>query len=353
MTLQLYGLTTAETARAATADRALARRDVRSIEALGVAALIGPPAKMPFLQRGKVRELRRLLDFEQILEAILPHGPFIAAAPGARLHDDHDALGFIAANITSLRSALNAYGDKLQFQVSIAWDPVAALEEAKRRDDFGAIRRLAERDDRKALGRAIQRAMEAERISRGERYAGMVAAAVLDLIRLPLESASAVLNAAVMVERADEARLDRALEAIDASWADALTIKCVGPLPALSFASITLERPEPAAIAAACARLGVDAAAEPTRVRDAYHAIMKRIHPDVAALADNDAGAPQASDPRSAIADYRFMMRVSEAHAALRAFRPDAPKTAPDDAPVLAVMRREGDAGTAPLTEAA
>ncbi len=351
MTLQLYGLTSADTARAVAQDRALTRREIGSVEALGVAALVGPPAKLPFLQRGKVRELRRLLDFEQTLEAILPHGPLLAASPGACLRDARDALGFIAANITSLRGALNAYGDKLQFQVSIAWDPVAALAEARRRDDFGAIRRLAERDDRKALGRAIQSAMEAERAARGDRYAGMLAAAALDLIRLPLESADAVLNAAVMVDRAGEARLDRALEAIDASWAQALTIKCVGPLPALSFASVALERPDPNAIAAACARLGVDASAEPTRVRDAYHAIMKRVHPDVTALADNDAAAvePPAIDPRGAIADYRFMMRISEAHAALRAFRPDAAQ----NAPVLAVMRREGDAGSAPMTEAA
>ncbi len=344
MSVQLYAIAESRVAAAMTADPDLAQGfGVDAVHALGLAVLFGPPPKKSLFQNGKVRELRQLVAFEQVLETLLRHGHVLPIAPGSVMDDEEDALAFLAANVSQLRNALNSYGGKVQFQVTIEWDPIKALERAKNRDDFGDIRRLAERDDRKALGRAVQRAMETERAALAERYAGMITAAAEDVIRLPVANAAGVVNLVAMIEHADEIRLDRAVEAVDASWPDALTIKYAGPLPALSFAGVRVERPDPGAIVAASARLGVTTDADPDDLRDAYRTAMKRAHPD-RAIARGEATQGANLEAGALAEDYKLLLRVSEARQMLHAFsRDEAVRLYPP----LAELHREGDAAHA------
>lgn len=349
MSLHVYGVTDSLTAQAITADEDLADRRLSAVHALGLAVLLGPAPKAPLFQSDRVKALKRLVLVQETLEGVMRHGPVMAVTPGAEVTDEDDALRFLAANVGRLRAAFQEFGAKVQFQISIKWDPAKALERAREHDDFGDIRRLAERGDRKALGRAIQRAMETERLQLSERYSAMIAAAAEDVIKMPLETADDVVNLVALVESADELHLDRAVEAIDASWSDGLLIQYVGPLPALSFASVALDRPDPRQLAAAGARLGVSALAEPEDVRSAYRTRMKQVHPDRALAAAGDVqDAPRdMGDAQEAADDYRLLLRVSEARAALIAFTRGAPDPASHaaaefDAPPLAVVRRDG-----------
>ncbi|MEM9725560.1 MAG: hypothetical protein AAF909_08875, partial [Pseudomonadota bacterium] len=125
-----------------------------------------------------------------------------------------------------------------------------------------------------------------------------------------------------------------------------LRIRLIGPGPATSFAAVTVDAPDPQAVAEAAAALGVETAAEPEAVAAAYRAAMKTAHPDVARHAAQRAAetAPLA-DPRQLSAANALLKRVAAARASLRQAGFTAPTGAlmAAAAPPLMRLRREGD----------
>ncbi|MGL4444449.1 MAG: GvpL/GvpF family gas vesicle protein, partial [Alsobacter sp.] len=288
---RLIGIATPDAATKLLALPAFKARKVSAVEALGLAALLLPDAKprIAWLQTRKA-EMEGLLSFQKLLEATVGVAPLLPAAYGSERIDAPQALALLTTHGRAMGEALSETGGLVQFQIEARWDPQAALARLKAEGAFAGF----DASDRKVFGAAIQARMEAERASLSDTFHGFLKAAGRDALRLPLADETMVLNAAVMIDRAGEAALDAAVARIDAAM-PGLKIRYLGPLPAVSFASIAIQSPTEGALARARVVLGVTADAAPEAIKRAYRDGMRTAHPDHGGDAAGEAAAALAS----------------------------------------------------------
>ena len=128
-----------------------------------------------------------------------------------------------------------------------------------------------------------------------------------DVIALPVDQPDMLINAVVLLARGAEPDLQRTLEALDCGFPGENLIRLIGPLPPVSFAAVSIERPSRDRIAAARRLLGVAEATAPCDLRRAYLDIAHAHHPDTGARV---AGA---SIVGAAAEAFRLLARIEEA----------------------------------------
>ncbi len=322
---RVYAITTPHTAIAALATRGVfSEFNITASCALGLAAVIGPAPKEHVLSRSRSKDLEHLVDVRRVLEALLPHGPLLGATPGLSLRDEAEVIRFLAANASTLRQGIDDYGDKVQFQIVVRWDQDAVVARAR---EHGRLVDLEPSDDG-VMERTLPAVLDAERQVHADQYMATLSAVADDLIVVPSADETVVLSVTAMVGREQVDALKAAVEEVDASWPDGLAITLAGPLPAVSFAGVAADRPNPLQVRAARRRLGVGARASAEDVRSAYRSLLAALRSNNGAGDDKFSAASQADG---------MLRALLEAREALQAFDPQA-KTL-----LLARLRREGE----------
>lgn len=280
--LEIIALTDAATGRAVDAAGKLDGHKVRVVEAFGLAAVLAPARLSSTLPpMGRKAIVKRLTRAQKRLEAMLPLGPVLAVRGDTWLRDEPHVLGLLASHQDTIREAVTVFGPKVQFQITIRWPDA---------DEAG----------------------DTLKDSLTDRFAAMLQEASDDTLRLPVDDAQTVLNMAVMIDRAGEAALDAAVEAVDAAMAGELAIKYLGPLPALSFAALTLHQPKQDAVTDARMLIGVEAGVSREDLRARYLDLMRQAHPDSAETTDKNDADERLTAIKTA---YTLLRDVDEATA--------------------------------------
>jgi hypothetical protein len=192
-------------------------------------ALLSPRSRLPALRRADV--VNAAAARARALEALLPHGTVIPALPGQRL-DAREAPAFVTANRPLIDALVARLSGRVQFQVTIGW----ATE--------------------RAAGVFATSDMAALAASLRARIALRLAATGGETVALPV-AGDVLSNTAILIPRAAEAQLDAAVEEIDSIWSEGFAIRVVGPLPAVSFASLSIARVDDADVQRAMAVYGL------------------------------------------------------------------------------------------------
>jgi hypothetical protein len=276
------------------------------VTALGLTAVLATVPKPRFTFFPRRRMLLDLLDVQRILEAIAAAGSVLPACPGTLLDDSSEALELICADASRLRGALEAFGATRQFQIIVTWDGPAMIGAIKSRADVIAAVAAAGASGRLAAGKALQAIMMAER----ERLSGEIFArlspVVRDILAMPQDGEDCVANLVVLIDAHAETMLDAALTELDALLPGNSRVRCVGPLPAVSFAAVSLDRIDPDRIDAARRLLGVGYRLTTESVRSAWRSYAQTHHPDVA---ETSADAGEFGDASAA---YRLLRRFAD-----------------------------------------
>lgn len=223
--------------------------------------------------------LEQELLFQRQLEAAHLAGPLVPAVFANPLLDETEALRVMAVGHARFKEALEIFAGVKQYQITVSWNPAIAIAHCTTQPDFQAALSQAG-DDNASRGAVIKALMEGTRARVGATAAEKLRAASSQLMLEPLGSETMILNLVVLVESNKEAAFDAALKDVDASFPD-LVIKHLGPLPPVSFASVTIERPKLQDIAKAKLTLNIDAV-EAEALKSAYRNAMKLAHPDMA-----------------------------------------------------------------------
>jgi len=279
----------------------------------GLCALLWRPASGFLLGAGKRLLAEQLVKAQQILEAAQQAGPILGAAAGQKFADDTQARRFLELNAAALREALAAYGHLRQQQVIVRWDPQGALTRFKENAEVAAALEAVSRDRSPAAGAMLQTAMEGRKADLAQAFRAFLADAASDLLDLPIEGPDMLLNVAAAIAPGGEAAFDAALERIDAVWTEGLTIKAIGPLPAVSFAAVTIDRVEGERLEMARRRLGVADSASLEEVEAAFRVLLKSAHPDVGGDADGARALVDARDLLVRLASLRRPIAPEEA----------------------------------------
>lgn len=295
--LELIALTDAETGWKLSAQSQLAGQTVRVVEGYGLAAILAPTRLSKLLKpTGRKAMIKRLTQAQKRLEALIPLGPVLSVSGDTALRDEPQVLGFLAGHQQTIRQALTDFGRKVQFQITIRWPDAPTAD--------GALKaRLTERF-----------CNQLEDVSEG-------------ILELPVDDEETLLNIASMIERSSEPDLDAAVEAIDAAMAGELAIKYRGPLPALSFATLTLQQPSENALVAARAVLGIKDERSTDILRAQYLDLMRANHPDAGALGTSN----------------EKLTTIKQAYTLLKAVHEAQHQAGADARPILASITSDAD----------
>ena len=301
--MTLIGVTSPAVAGAiASAGGRLAGVETRAVEATGLAALLFRRADPPWRLRRSRAALTSLLLAQRILEAAAAFGPLLPARPGTLIRDDAEAHALLCSRQRQLAESLHLHGNCTQFQVTITSNPIATPAAQCDPTDLAAGERCAS----EAAGPMMDRSMPDARAAFAAEAMRALAAVAKDVIALPVDRADMLTNAVVLLAPGAEPDLERILEALDRRPPGETLIRLIGPLPPVSFAAISIDRPTPDRIAAARQTLGVGEAAERHDLRRAYLAVARAHHPDTGRAAG-------AHTVGAAAEAFRLLVRIAEA----------------------------------------
>jgi hypothetical protein len=325
--IRMIAITDAATADAVEAGRAdPALRDVSIARGAGLAALLAPIVKTGWLGASRVELVRRLGEDQARLESLLRLGPLLPCVDEARLDSPAEAEDLLDASQDILARTLKEFGALVQFQICVEWKPEAMLK-ARARDPELLARLDACGPDRAARGAVLGKFMNDLHKLLADEFRTKIAGAARDVVELPLSGEGGVVNLVALIDRAGEAALDGAVEAIDASCADALTIRYTGPLPPASFAGVDVKPCKAGDAEAARRLLGVGTTSSKSALREAFAARARAAHPDTAGPEAASAGA-DLSELKEA---FNLLARI------------DRKTSAGGKPPALVSIRREGE----------
>lgn len=301
----LIGIVSPETARHIA--RGGARIDGAALELVREGDLVAVMARPPrnplrlLTRRGGLKELVRL---QRILEALLPHGSLLAARPGTRA-EPAVIRKLLISDRERLLEALRTFGSDVQYQIIVHWDGAATLA-AEAGDDAlrDAIARAGQgREDGKTAMLARIRSL---RDGLQARLRDLIEPVAAEIQTLPLDGEDMVANLTVRIGRGGEPAIEAALQSLDQLLPGNSRIRLIGPLPALSFAALSLEHVDAAAVAEARKLLGVKPTASLAELRANYYRLAQDHHPDVSLRSDG-------SDVVDAAAKaYKLLKRVAD-----------------------------------------
>jgi hypothetical protein len=268
----------------------------------GLAAVCATP-RAPSLWRGRAHPLETLLDVQRLIELAAAEGAFVAAAPGAEIAGPAEALAALGEDLSPFADILARFGLSREHQISVTWDARATLRAFAERDAPELA--LAQVLGRDRFGAAIADAMGAERRRLGDWALNLLQDAAEDLLALPTRDDDQIVNVVAMIAPDGQARLDGALERIDAALPGEPRVRCVGPLPAMSFAVIEVKRADEKALAQARRLLDVAPSASLDALKGAFRQLAKTAHPDAGGDDKRFKALVEARTLLSAFADRR------------------------------------------------
>jgi DnaJ-domain-containing protein 1 len=320
--------------------------EVSTVVEGGLAALTSPVARPSLHGLERAAIVHELAAHQRVLEAAQEEFTVLPVKFGAILPDAGRLLAMLRSGGPAIERALRALDGKRQFEVVVLWDLAQVFELIAADPQVAALKAAiaaappAESvEDRVRLGRLVHEALQQRRAELSRDVTAQLRDLADDVVVNPLLGDAMVANIALLVEDDRRAELDARLDALDARYDGRLQIRCVGPLPAYSFATLEVQAPPFAAVAAARQTLGLPAETSQAALKRAFRGLAAQHHPD------RNPDDPTAGATMDGItAAYRLLAAVAMAQ---------APEWAADDWPcrldqeaveqtvLLAVARQE------------
>jgi hypothetical protein len=239
--------------------------------------------------RGLKRDeaVRYLVPHQRVVEAVMQIFPVLPAKFGTVLPDEARVRRLLMQGETLFRTTLEKFSGLVQMEVVILWNLQGVFEEIGQEAHIAQLKaQVAGRPpeetmiERVAIGQMVQASLKQRRTSLRDYLVPSLGNVSLDLLVNPPMDDSMVANVALLVDETGQESLDRQLELLDEEFDGQLTLRCVGPLPPYSFATIEVEVPSFEDVDEARRRLGLGETAIPGEIRRAYHQLASQLHPD-------------------------------------------------------------------------
>lgn len=285
------------------------------VEVDQVAAVVGPEPIGGIRGRSRQILMPLLLAHQQVVERVMASTPVLPVKFGTVAPNRESVQRCLMEGKDAFLAAFERMAGKTQFEILVTWDTEAVLSEIARMPAVVQARAaLVETDGpidelaRISFGRLVKGTLEQRRTALAERFAAVLKETAIDSVTNPLMDDRMVLNLGLLIDAHRADALDRLLERLDSAYDGRLNIRCVGPLPPHSFATVEIDFLEEAEIAQACSLLGLTTSSSTNDIRSAYHRLAKRQHPDLTAVSADD--GPNMADLNKA---YKTLSTYAQA----------------------------------------
>jgi hypothetical protein len=271
-------------------------------------AAVATDAEIPdFATLSREGLARFLLRHQQVIEAVMAKDiTVIPMKLGTFALNEEETVNILEKGYGTIVKAFENVDGKVEDDVVAAWaDPGVVLKEIAREPDIAALREelLAKKegitvDDQMKVGFLIKKRLDETK----KRYAIEIVDALKSVSQGQREHEclddAMVVNEAFLVSRCSLGDFMEKLEELGQRFDPLIRFRCVGPLPAYSFATLEVRRVDCSEIDWARKKLGIGDSASREEIRKAYRSHAFVYHPD------------RNVDARDSDADFREVSRA-------------------------------------------
>ncbi len=190
-----------------------------------------------------------VLAHEFVNETVMKEFTVIPMSFGTVFRSEGDVMELLRSTYQAFSDVLDKMKDKIEFGIKVLWDREKVIANLERENE--EIRRLKDEISRHStsstyfarmqLGRMIESALEEmSTFYVGDIHEQLKAVAVASRSNKPIGDRM-ILNAAFLVERAQEQAFDEKVKDVSRKYEDLLTFKYSGPWPPYNFVNIKLK----------------------------------------------------------------------------------------------------------------
>ncbi len=320
--------------------------DVHTVSDGGIGIVVSKSDRIPFSAISPERTLQYLAQHQQVLERVMLDSSVIPVKFGTfceKADDDGQILKILRSGRREFAEALKKYAGKVEVDLVAFWGDLKSVL-AEIAGDEAVISAKAQLGNQTQatteqcvrLGQLVKDLLDQKNKAIAECLLVTLRSKWQNIVVNPARDDSAVLNAAVLIDRAEEADLDQILEQLDRGYDSRINFRRVGPLPPYSFATAEVKSVQASRLDAARRALGLSESASLTEIKVAYRRLLQEVHPD------------RNSNPRAADS----LKDISAAYELLEEYALNFRHTfnGDQDAPVIVTVRSLEDLRAAAIT---
>ncbi|MCY2931183.1 MAG: GvpL/GvpF family gas vesicle protein [Planctomycetota bacterium] len=261
--------------------------EVRTVTDGELGILVSPAAWTDFATVPPEQTLLCLAQHQRVLERVMADSPLLPLKFGTYADDDAQTLAMLGAGRREFAAALDTYADKVEVDLAATWaDLPVVLAEFSQDKTVVAMKaqftqgRPPTTEQRVRLGQAVKRLLDDRRSQVADKLAAALRSHWPHLVVNPVRDDSLILNAALLIPRGEQDKLDEVVAQLDRDHMGHVNFRCVGPLPPYSFATAEVRTISPARLDAARQSLGLGASASLLEIKAAHRQLLQVLHPD-------------------------------------------------------------------------
>jgi gas vesicle protein GvpL/GvpF len=251
---------------------------VSLIEVGNVSAIVGPQTKWKVFRSAEFNNLTRLQHYQCVLENVMEDTVILPARFQTILPGREAVAGLLAQHGHRLAKPIHDYGHLIEIEVIIEWDLNDIVQTILTKDglDPGQVDGTSH-----GMATELQRSVGIRRDALALYIRKALQAISIDISDVRDPSANVVSRHVLLLEKERDTDLFMLLREIDKSGVGKLRMRCVGPLPPCSFASVDVWVGDHEMVENARVNLNLNPIVEKGEIRKAYHTAIKRLHPDL------------------------------------------------------------------------
>ena len=261
--------------------------NVRTVSDGRIGIVASHAARIPFAEAAPEKTLQYLAQHQRVLERVMLDSGVIPLKFGTYADGDGQVLEILRAGRNVFAEALAKYGDKVEVDLAAFWADLRSVLAEIARDEAVVSAKAeignqaqATTAQRVRLGQLVKELLDHKNKATAERLLVTLRNKWQNIVVNPTRDDSAVLNAAVLIHRAEGAELDRGLEEMDRRCGGRINFRRVGPLPPYTFATAEVKSVQASRLDAARRALGLGEQVSLAEAKAAYRRLLQDLHPD-------------------------------------------------------------------------
>jgi hypothetical protein len=230
-----------------------------------------------------------LFKYQSVLEEVMKHFSVLPVKFGTWVSDDLEAEKVLNKGYWDIRRMYIEINHCVEFEVVATWVKEKILKEVfiSTPEIQELQKRLAGVPDARAyenkvrLGQLVQAELLHRREIFGQRIKDALSIVSTGTATNELLDDFMVLNSAFLIQEGKEEAFDRILQELDREYQGFVNFRCIGPLPAYSFATIEIKKGEFEKVDKARMVLGLKDETTISGIKNAHRSLSRQFHPDM------------------------------------------------------------------------
>jgi Gas vesicle synthesis protein GvpL/GvpF/DnaJ domain len=261
---------------------------VSTIVCNDLAAVVSKSPFMVYDSLAKEKIVKDLVTHQFVLEKVMACFTVIPVKFGTMVESEDEAVKFLAKGYSLLCDELRKAEEKMELDVVACWELPKVLPMIYRHNDQIQTKQneIAGRgskvliEDKVALGQLVEQALKTRKAEYKELVLQALQGVIVDVCSHDLADEEMIFNGAFLLEKKMEEAFNQAINTLDQKLENTVNFRVVGPLPPYSFSTIVFEQIDQSRVEEAKEILKLQGSLTEKAVRDAYHLLAQRYHPD-------------------------------------------------------------------------